>query len=131
MECKNCIVYFKKFDNFHLIHLVVGTLEEFNFHQFFLLLSLITHSRARFDHVFFKNIHQKRKYYREEKQDFERFLIFLNIKMLANSNKIELSEEFIVMWREEQTLLDVMSPSQKNTCDRASFLMKLQASRNF
>ena len=60
---------------------------------------------------FFLNIHQKRKYYREEKQDFERFLRFLNIKMLAKSNKIELSEEFIVMWREEQTLLDVMSPS--------------------
>ena len=30
--------------------------------------------------------------------------------MLANSNKIELSKEFIVMWREEQGLLDVISP---------------------
>ena len=50
------------------------------------------------------------KYYREEKQDFARFLIFLNIKMSAKSNKIELSEDFMVMWREEQTFLDVMSP---------------------
>ena len=33
------------------------------------------------------------KCYREEKQDFERLL-----------NKIELSEEFMAMWREEQTL---------------------------
>ena len=29
--------------------------------------------------------------------------------MLAKSNKIELIEEFMVMWREEQTLPDVMS----------------------
>ena len=60
---------------------------------------------------FFLNIHQKWISYREEKQDFERFLIFLNIKMSAKLNKIELSEEFMVMWREEQALFDVMSPS--------------------
>ena len=60
--------------------------------------------------TFFKNIHQKWEYYREEKQDFERLLIFLNIKMSAKSNKIELSEEFMAMWREEQTLWDVMFP---------------------
>ena len=30
--------------------------------------------------------------------------------MSAKSNKIELSEEFMVMWREEQTLWVVMSP---------------------
>ena len=29
--------------------------------------------------------------------------------MLAKSNKIELIEEFMVVWREEQTLSDVMS----------------------
>ena len=44
-------------------------------------------------------MHQKWKYYTEENQDFERFLIFLNIKMLAKLNKIEFSEEFKVMWR--------------------------------
>ena len=44
----------------------------------------------------FKNIPQKWKYYREEKQDLERFLIF-SIKMSAKSNKIELSEEFRAM----------------------------------
>ena len=49
-----------------------------------------------------KNIHQKWKYYREQKQDFERFFIFLNIKMSAKLNKIELSEQFMVMWKEEQ-----------------------------
>ena len=47
-------------------------------------------------------MHQKWKYYREKKQDFEKFLIFLNIKVTAKSNKIEISEEFMVMWREEQ-----------------------------
>ena len=48
------------------------------------------------------------KYYREEKQDFERFLIFLNIKMSVKSKKIELSEEFMAMWREEHILLDFL-----------------------
>ena len=56
------------------------------------------------------NMHQNWEYYREEKQDFERLLIFLNIQMSAKSNKIELSEEFMAMLREEQTLWDVMFP---------------------
>ena len=51
---------------------------------------------------FLKNIPQKWKYYREEKQEFERVLIFCNIKMLAKSNKIELSEEFMATWREDR-----------------------------
>ena len=43
------------------------------------------------------------------------------MKMLAKSNKIELSEKFMVMWREEQTLWDVMSPSyrDKNEKDKS------------
>ena len=54
------------------------------------------------------------KYYREEKQDFERFLIFLNIKMITKTNKIEFSEDSIAMWRDEQTLWYVMSPLCRN-----------------
>ena len=38
----------------------------------------------------------------EERQYFERFLKFLNIKMSTKSNKIELSEEFMAIWREEK-----------------------------
>ena len=40
--------------------------------------------------------------------------------MTAKSNKIELSEEFMVMWREGQTLWDVISPSygDKNEKDK-------------
>ena len=34
-KCKNWIVYFKKFDNFHLIHLIVEKLDVFKFHPFF------------------------------------------------------------------------------------------------
>ena len=34
-KCKNWIVYFKKFDNFHLIHLIVEKLDMFNFHPIF------------------------------------------------------------------------------------------------
>ena len=49
-------------------------------------------------------MHQTWKYHTEEKQNFERSLIFLDIKMSAKSNKIELSEEFMVMWKEEQAL---------------------------
>ena len=61
------------------------------------------------------------KHYREGKQDFERLLIFLNIKMSAKSNKIELSEEFMARWREEQALGDVMFPlyPDKNEKDKS------------
>ena len=59
--------------------------------------------------TFFKNIHQKWKYYREEKQDFERFLVFLNIKISKKSKKDKLNEEFIATWRDKQSLWDVMS----------------------
>ena len=85
-----------------------------------LLLSLIA-SVVTLRTRFLKNIHQKREYYREEKQDFERLLIFLNIKMSAKSNKIEFSEEFMAMWREEQTLWDVMFPlyPDKNIKDKS------------
>ena len=41
--------------------------------------------------------------------------------MSAKSNKIELSEEFIAMWREEQSLWDVMPPlcRDKNEKDKS------------
>ena len=48
---------------------------------FFLLVSLISQTGGRSEQFFFKKIHQKWKYYREKIQDFERFLIFLNIKI--------------------------------------------------
>ena len=32
------------------------------------------------------------------------------MKILAKSNKIELSEEFMAMWREEETLWNALSP---------------------
>ena len=49
-------------------------------------------------------MHQKWKYHREDKQDFERFLIIRNIKMSTKSNKTELSEEVMVMWKDEKPL---------------------------
>ena len=57
----------------------------------------------------------------EEKQDFERLLIFLNIKMSTKLNNIELSEKFMAMWREGQTLWDVMFPlyPDKNEKDKS------------
>ena len=53
MECKNWTVHFKNFDNFHpfnrrkVRHVQLSS-------NFFLLLSLISHSRARFEYVFLK-----------------------------------------------------------------------------
>ena len=97
-------MFFKKFGNFHLIHLIVQKLDAFNFHfiSFFCYcyhnFILPCEIRTRF----LKNIHQKWIYYSEEKQGFQRFLIFFNIKMSAKSNKIELSKEFIVMWKQKQ-----------------------------
>ena len=35
LKCKNWIVHFKKFDNFHLIHVTVKKLDVFNFHPIF------------------------------------------------------------------------------------------------
>ena len=54
--------------------------------------------------------------------DFQICIIVpFNIKILAKSNKIELSEEFIAIWRAEQSLLDVMSPlyRDKNEEDKS------------
>ena len=50
--------------------------------------------------------------------------------MLAESNKIELSEKFMVMWGEEQPpevfcKKGVLRNSQENTCGRVAFLIKL------
>ena len=39
--------------------------------------------------------------------------------MSAKSNKIELSETFMVMWREEKTLWDVMSPLYRDKKDES------------
>ena len=83
-------------------------------------------------------MHQQWKYYREEKQDFERFLILLN--MSSKSNKIELSEDLMVMWREEQppevfckkgALKNFAKFTGKHNCARATILIKLQVLRNF
>ena len=75
--------------------------------------------------TFFKNIHQKWEYYREEKQDFERLLIFLNIKMSAKSNKTELKEDVMAMWKAEQTLWDVMFPLYPDKNEKGKSLKRM------
>ena len=70
-------------------------------------------------------MHQKWEYSREEKEGFEKLLIFLNIKMSAKSNKIELSEEFMVIWREEQTLWDVMFPLHRHKNEKDKSLKRM------
>ena len=60
--------------------------------------------------------------------------------MPAKSNKIELSQEFMVMWREKQppkvfckkgVLRNFAKFPGKHTCARVSFLIALQALQNF
>ena len=60
-KCKNWIVYFKKFDNFHLIHLIVESWTCSTFTQFFSIVI------TNFTLAFLKKIHQKWKYYREQR----------------------------------------------------------------
>ena len=50
---------------------------------------------------------RKWKYYREEKQEFKIFLMFLNIKMPTKSSQIKLNEELIDMLREKHSIWDV------------------------
>ena len=134
-KCKNWILYFKKFSPHPFNCKKVGRVQLSS--NFLLLLSLIAIVITLTCEIwtrFLKNIHQKWKYYREEKQDFERFLIFLNIT--AKSNKIELSEEFMVMWKEEQPpeifcKKGVLINFANFTVLESLFLIKLQASRNF
>ena len=45
--------------------------------------------------------------------------------MLAKSNKIKLSEEFMVMWREEQTLWNVMCPLYPNKTEKYKSLKRM------
>ena len=45
--------------------------------------------------------------------------------MLAKSNKIELSEEFMAMWREEQTLWDVRFPLYPEKNEKGKSLKRM------
>ena len=45
--------------------------------------------------------------------------------MSAKSNKIELSEEFIAMWREEQSLWDVMPPLYRDKNEKDKSLKRM------
>ena len=52
-------------------------------------------------------------------------MIFLDIRISAKSNKIELSEEFMAMWREEQTLWDAMFPLYPNKNEKDKSLQRM------
>ena len=86
-KCKYGIMYFKPHPGHYQFN--YGKMDVFNFQC---------------------STYQEWKYYRGEKQDFERFLIFFNIKMSAKLNKTELSEKFMVMWRESADPLGCYVP---------------------
>ena len=56
----------------------------------------------RFEHVFLKHTSKKEMWQRRKTRLWK-------ILILEKSKKIELNEEFIAMWREEQSLWDAMS----------------------
>ena len=58
-KCKNWSVYFKKFDNFHLIHLIVEKLDVSNFHPIFYYCYHKFHTHLRELNAFFKKIYIK------------------------------------------------------------------------
>ena len=82
----NWVVYFKKFDNFRLIHLswTCSTFHPTFFYsltyEIWICLRDLIHNHVRDLDMFLQNIYQKWKYHREEKQGFERFLIFVVLK---------------------------------------------------
>ena len=86
-KCKNWVVYCRKLDNFHLFHLLVEKLDVFNFHPMFFCCYQLFHTHVRDLNTFFKKLHQRWKHYKEEKQDIERFSVFIIIKISAKSKK--------------------------------------------
>ena len=101
-KCKNWIVHFKKFDNFYLIHFIVKKLDVFNLHPIF---CYCYHIYVQDLNTFFKKNTSKLGILQRRKT-----IMFLIIKMSAKSNKIQLSQEFMAIWRKEQTLWDIMFP---------------------
>ena len=72
-KCKNWIVYFKKIDIFHPIHLIVEELDVFNFCRIFCYCYHQFHTHLRDLNTFFKNNTSKVEILKKKKQDFERF----------------------------------------------------------
>ena len=130
-KCKNWILYFKKSDNFHLIHLIVKKLDKFIFHPLFcycITNCYYYHTHVRDLNTFLKiytpkvRILQRRKtrlwktFKYTKKTNLKsnhpgnfgiQNTTILNIKMSAKLNKIDLSVEFMAIWWEEQTLWDI------------------------
>ena len=139
-KCKNWIAYFKKFENFHIIHLNVEKLDVFSFHPIFCYCYHWFHFYLRDINTFFKKYTSKVEILQRRKTRlWNIFNISYFFKMLAKANKIKLSEEFMVMWREEQSpevfckksvLRNFAKFAGKHFYDRVSFLIKLQALRN-
>ena len=92
-----------------------------NFLLLFITNRYCYHTHVRDLNTLFKKHTSKVGILQRRKTNFERRLIFLSIKISARSNKIELIEEFMAIWREEQTLWDVMFPlyPDKNEKDKS------------
>ena len=81
-------MHFKILYNFYFFHLIFENLDVLNFHQIFFYCYRQFHTSIQDLNTFLKNIHQKWKYHRKEKQIFDRFLIFLNIETSAKLKKL-------------------------------------------
>ena len=119
-ECKNWI---GQFSPLPFICRKVGRVQLSS--SFFLLLSLISRSRTRFEHVFLKKYIKSGNITERKNKTFKRFLTFLNVKILAKSKKIELNEEFITMWRKDQRIWDDISPLHRERNEKYKSLERL------
>ena len=87
MECKNWILYSKEFDSFHSSISLWKSWARSTFIQFFSFVITKFTLTCTISTRFLKNI-KKWKYYREEKQDFERFLILKCRKKQIKLNSV-------------------------------------------
>ena len=136
-KCKNWRVYFKKFDNFHLIHLNVEKLDVSNFHSTFCYCYHKFHTHLRELNAFFKKIYIKSGKITEKKNKTLTDFWYLLISK-CSQNRIKLNSVRSLWLCGKKTshwMCSVKRCSQKfrrkTPVPELLFLINLQASQNF
>ena len=86
-KCKSWIVYFKKVDSFHLFHLIVETLDVFNFHTIFFYCYHQFHTHVRDLNKFLKKSIKSGNIIEKKNKTLKDFLVFLNIIKCRQNRK--------------------------------------------
>ena len=136
-KCKNWRVYFKKFDNFHLIHLNVEKLDVSNFHSIFCYCYHKFHTHLRELNAFFKKIYIKSGKITEKKnKTLTDFWYLLISKCLQNRIKLNSVRSLWLCGKKTSHWMCSVKKvfteiSQENTCARASFFNKFAGVTKF